>query len=231
MQTIKNPAYVPLGRFEIATEDILLKGEPYRITRLTDFDELFERMITENADGTDNDDSIPYWMEIGPASIALAEFIMENKEMVEKKKVLELGCGLGIPGIVAARCGAKITFSDLHPDALYFARINAVANKVTTAKYKTEDWRKTSPVHEYEVLLASDVSYERTAFPFLIKAFKNMLIPKGLVILSEPGRQYARSFFNLLANNGFRCICHQKREIVRNGSPTNVNLLVFSRVN
>lgn len=231
MQTIKNPVPITNGHFETATEEIMLKGEAYSITKVTNFDELFERMVSENTDNGDNEDSIPYWTEIWPSSIALAEFIIENPELVDKKKVLELGCGLGIPGIAAARSGGKVTFSDLHPDALYFARLNAQNNKVTSAKYKTEDWKKTAPINEYEVLIASDVSYERTAFPFLIKAFRNLLAPKGIVLLSEPGRQYARSFFSLLSNNGFRCTRHVKREVVRNEIHTHVNVLILSKAN
>jgi predicted nicotinamide N-methyase len=232
MHPIKNPV-VPLsnGHFETASEEIIIAGEPFIITKVTNFDELFERMVSENSDGGNNDDSIPYWTEIWPSSIALAEFILQNKELVDKKKVIELGCGLGLPGIAAARSGAKMTFSDLHADALYFARLNAQNNKVLNAKYKTEDWKKTSPVNEYEVLLASDVSYERTSFPFLIKAFRNLLGPKGIVLLSEPGRQYARSFFSLLSNNGFRCIRHVKKEIIRNEVHTNVNILILSKAN
>ncbi|MCC6383634.1 MAG: methyltransferase [Bacteroidia bacterium] len=228
---MKNPTPLSEGHFEAVQEDIVISGETYRITKVTNFDELFERMVSENTESGNNEDNIPYWTEIWPASIGLSEFIAENQELVQKKKVIELGCGLGLPGIVAARMGAAITFSDLQPDALYFACLNAEANGVNDAAYKIENWKRTSIENEYEVLIASDVSYERTAFPFLIKAFRNLLIPKGIVLLSEPGRQYARSFFSLLSNNGFRCTHHIKREVVRNEIVTNVNILILMKVN
>ncbi len=58
--------------------------------------------------------------------ILLAESVRKSKPA----RVLDLGCGSGIVGLVAARSGSKVVAADLNPRAVAAARINAMLNQV-----------------------------------------------------------------------------------------------------
>ena len=67
----------------------------------------------------------PYWVQIWPASLRLAQLVARRRGL-GGVSVLDLGCGLGLPGIASARCGASVTFVDREADALAFAVWNAL---------------------------------------------------------------------------------------------------------
>ena len=77
----------------------------------------------------EDDDQIPYWAELWPASRGLAQYIWEQIDF-NGDRVLELGAGLGLPGLVAACKGARVTISDYQPEALKIASRNALRNGI-----------------------------------------------------------------------------------------------------
>jgi predicted nicotinamide N-methyase len=67
------------------------------------------------------DEFLPYWAELWPAAIALASALPARLSGV---RVVELGCGLGIPSLVAARRGAAVTATDWADEAIELLRQN-----------------------------------------------------------------------------------------------------------
>ncbi|CAG2246241.1 EEF2KMT [Mytilus edulis] len=64
------------------------------------------------------------------AALHLAEWAFENSGLLENKKVLELGSGLGLTGIaICKQCKLRsLTFSDCHPQVLYLLMVNLEIN-------------------------------------------------------------------------------------------------------
>ena len=85
-----------------------------------------EELIDEEA--FEHEEFLPYWAELWPSAVALARALGERE--LEGSRVLELGCGLALPSIVAARRGAEVVATDWSPDALTFASRNAARNGV-----------------------------------------------------------------------------------------------------
>jgi predicted nicotinamide N-methyase len=133
----------------------------------------------------------------------LSRFLVQSKHIRPGLSVLEIGCGLALPGIVAGKLGAQVTLSDYLPEALEFARHNWRRNLDTPARAQLMDWRHPDPRLAADVVLASDVAYEKRAFPHLPHAFRALCKPGGMVIVSEPGRDVARPFFEALPSRGF----------------------------
>jgi predicted nicotinamide N-methyase len=103
----------------------------------------------------ERDEFLPYWAELWPASLALAEALPELAGL----RVVELGCGLGVPALVAAAKGAEVTAIDWAPDAIALLRENAERNGLRV-RAEVRDWRE--PWGErFDVALAADVLYER----------------------------------------------------------------------
>lgn len=89
--------------------------------------ELLIRMLAPQ-DETDSDSRITFWWGITSAAVALALHIESHRENFSGKRVIELGCGLGLAGIAAGLAGAHVLFTDYVPQALEFAEKNARLN-------------------------------------------------------------------------------------------------------
>jgi predicted nicotinamide N-methyase len=142
-----------------------------------------EALIDEDAFA--DDEFLPYWAELWPAARALADALPD----VTGLDVVELGCGLGLPSLVAAAKGARVTATDWSSDAVELLRQNAIRNGLTV-NTEVRDWRE--PWDErFDLALAADVLYERrNVEPVLARV--RALAPVALVALA--GRPYEDAF-------------------------------------
>src|SRR5262245_16705720 len=110
----------------------------------------------------------PYWEVLWRSGVALAREL--ESEPLRGTRVVELGCGLGAPSVVAARAGADVLATDLAPEALALVRRNAETNGVTV-ETATADWAAPGELVErgpFDLALAADVLYERSAAAHLL---------------------------------------------------------------
>jgi predicted nicotinamide N-methyase len=190
--------------FKTAAHEIVIDGQRFAILSVTNFDELYEHLIAKGLQHEEvADERIPYWAELWPSAVGLATHLIKYPSLIKGKTVLEIGAGLGLPSLVAAPLGATVTATDYLPDAVDFAEKNAALNKITNINFKTFDWRKAEGYQRFDVLLASDVAYERSQFEHLQHAFTHLVKPGGLILLSEPNRYIAESFIEGLIHAGY----------------------------
>ena len=163
------------------------------------------------------DDYLPYWPIIWPSGLMLAGKILtgegsppgvaEGVGGAGGARAIELGCGLGTTGIAAAWRGWHVTFTDYDPEAIEFARHNALRNGVPAERVRGlhMDWRE--PVKEtFPWVLASDVLYERRLHPLLLGAISKLLErSKGAEAwVSDPQRSSAENFPLAAVEAGFK---------------------------
>ena len=142
-----------------------------------------EALLDEEAFAVD--EFLPYWAELWPAARALAAALPD----VSGLRVVELGCGLGVPALVAAARGADVTATDWAPDAIELLRENAERNGLEL-RARVRDWRE--PWDErFDLALAADVLYERRNVEPLLSRLRE-LAPRALVGLA--GRPYEAEF-------------------------------------
>ena len=106
----------------VTDDRVMLEGREVWISRPADS----EALLTDEA--FEREEFLPYWADLWPSAIELAHVVARWD--LAGRRVLELGCGLALPGIAAALRGARVTVSDWAPDALGFARSNAERNGV-----------------------------------------------------------------------------------------------------
>ncbi len=189
-------------------------------------DELFDQLLQKGSDDPNVlDERIPYWAEIWPSSVGLSEFIADNGDLVNGKTVLEIGCGPGLPGIVAALRGGIVELTDYMQEAIDLASHNWSLNFSTQAKTSLLDWRSTGNV-KADVILASDVAYESRSFVPLLNALKSLVNPGGIVLLSEPNRKFTGAFFTALANEGFS-YSENRRKVSKDGIEYTVSVYLI----
>ncbi len=171
-------------------ERIAVGGREIVIERPRDFEDL----LTDEA--FEREELLPYWAHLWGSSVALARAV--TGEARPGMRVLELGCGLGLPSIAAALSGARVTASDWSEDATEAAAANAALNGAEI-EVVAADWNVPEVLllgAPWDLVIASDVLYEAKKVATLLE-----LLPRLTrhVLLAEPGRVPAEPFFESLS--------------------------------
>lgn len=197
------------SRYQCGVEDLTVAGTRFSLLRVADSNALLEAIDPATFL---EDERLPYWSEIWASSISLASWCLTSP-LVPGKRVLELGCGVGLAGIAAARAGAAVHLSDYEEDALLFARYNALQNVPgAISDFLLLDWRRPPLSSDYDLVLGSDILYERRHFLPLLEAFRALLAPGGTVVLTDPDRSTGEPFARLAQEWGF-CVKRDREEI------------------
>ena len=186
--------------FKVTEHQIGIGKRQYTVLSVTNFDELYDQLVQKGLEHEDvADERIPYWAELWPSAVGLATHLVHHEHLLVGKSVLEIGAGLGLPALVAASVGASVRATDYLQDAVDFAKRNAAINGISDMHFETFDWRMAEGYEKFDVLLASDVAYERSQFEHLQRAFGHLVKADGLILLSEPNRYIAAPFLDELS--------------------------------
>lgn len=192
---------------EILSEIVRIPIRTYRVPILlrvvTDVDQLLDSLPP--------DSEVPYWAVLWESAIGLSEWLTEHPEWVAGKRVLELGTGLGLCGIVAAKLGASVVQTDYDVRALELAVGNARLNHVPPPFQFQADWRDWRHEERYEVILGSDLFYDRQLHTPLLHVLQSALLPDGVLLLADPWRDAGWEFGDLLLRSGWQVDLQSKR--------------------
>lgn len=147
------------------------------------------------------DEQMPYWAEIWPAAVTLSHVLMEELEL-SGRSVIELGAGVGMASVAAARGGASVVATDYSTEALRFVTYNALRNGVALDTGRL-DWRLVRGDEKFDIVIAADVLYERVNLLPIITAIETLLAPGGVAYIADPRRRLAEQFLELVGENGF----------------------------
>lgn len=189
-----------------ATVPLPRAGKTYRILAPADTDRLLD------AAESDPEQNLPYWAEIWPSGIALADVALARADELVGLPVLELGSGIGITAAAALEAGARLLAADYSTASLTLCRHNALANAGREPQTIAINWReppqelldRADALRGYPIILAADVLYEpRDIAPMLAITWR-LLAPGGALWLAEPGRETARRFLTAADELGWR---------------------------
>ncbi len=175
------------GRFEPVLRRIELPGGAIDVWRPPDMEALID--LTE----FDRDERIPYWADVWESAIVLAEdlAVVDGRGL----SLLELGCGLGLPSLIAARQGFRVVASDYELPALEGVAFNAAKNRLPPPQARVVDWRDPpADLGRFDRVLAADVLYERHHPAALAAVIDRAISDGGFALVADPGRAAAAHF-------------------------------------
>jgi len=188
-------------RFDTAIREVRAGPERFSLLTVRDTNALVDAIEPETFA---MDERFPYWAELWASAVTLAAHMAA---VAPGRTVLELGCGLGLAGIAAARAGAEVTMTDFEPDALLFAAKNAARNlephQMARVTIREMDWRSPALDAKYDIVIGADILYERRFFAPLRTLLEQAVSPAGVVLLAEPDRAVGRAFFAEAAAAGW----------------------------
>jgi len=193
----------------------------YQVRRLEDLVDR-EALLSE-----DTVPEPPYWAHLWVGARALARFVAEQGDLRERC-VLDLGCGLGLPGLVAAAQGAEVWFADRAAPALEFVRASAALNGFTRIRCANVDFTRADLGTTFDVILAAEVVYEPQSYGPLCDFLQCHLRPRGVVHVTDAFRSDAQRFFAGLTCRGFEGERRPCREW-EDGKPQGLFLWTFRR--
>ncbi|ANB17063.1 class I SAM-dependent methyltransferase [Dokdonella koreensis] len=180
---------------------VRLSGHDYRIEALSDLQQFADPDGTAARAGI----SSAQWSLFGqvwPAGRALAEAMAIAD--VDGKRILEIGCGLGLSSLVLQRRRAEVVASDHHPLAGSFLDRNAWLNGLPPVTYRNLPWATPdATLGRFDLIIGSDVLYERGHAAQLVALMQRHAHPDAQVLISDPGRGNSGAFSRGLAECGY----------------------------
>ncbi|WP_051471038.1 class I SAM-dependent methyltransferase [Patulibacter minatonensis] len=181
---------------DLIPEHVVLGGVALDVCRPRDL----ESLIDDDAFGAQ--EFLPYWAELWPSTPVLAEAL--GAVDLDGLRILELGCGLGLPSLVAAHRGARVTATDWAADALALLAGNAERNGLDL-DLRRLDWFAPAdawpdgPPEPWPLVVAADVLYEARNGPALLRTLERVVAPGGEAWIADPGRPTAAGFWRAAA--------------------------------
>ena len=205
-------------RTRIATADVAGRAWHLRVLR--------DRQQYDDDGGTAEDAGVPPsgWSHFGqlwPTGVDLAAAMAV--EAIAGMRVLELGCGIGLPSLVLAARGADVTASDHHPLAARFTRSNARRNGVPAPAFRDLAWRgDDATLGRFDLIIASDVLYERDHALLLARMVAQHGAPHGSVVIADPGRGEIPRLTRMLTALGYAASAHGDGIAARSATVTRI---------
>jgi predicted nicotinamide N-methyase len=174
------------GSEELISQSIELPRGELRVLQMRDSAQLPDAGEVEWAP------MAPYWSVLWRSGVALAREI--EGLPLDGKRVVELGCGLAVPSLAAARAGAEVLATDENAEALSQLERNAAVNEL---RLETQRVRWSEPQGlvsraPFDLVLGADILYERASVADLLS-----LLPRLAPVawLADPDRPPSKAFF------------------------------------
>ena len=183
-------------------------ADPDRVLdQVAEQEDRLERLSGRRTDGDQL--HLPYWAELWDSALGIGQLLARRRAEFAGKSAMDLGCGMGLAGTVAARLGMRVLFADLEPPALLFAQLNSLPDAERVRAHRL-NWQSDRLDEEFDLIIGADILYERKQWDFLEPFWRAHLARGGTVLLGEPGRQTGEMFIDWIAGKGWSLQQHSE---------------------
>jgi predicted nicotinamide N-methyase len=176
-----------IAGYDAALTEIAVGGDAVRVWQVADLERYVDRRALLAADDPPDP---PYWAHCWSGARALAERVPAYAG-----RVLEIGCGLGLPGLIAARRGGAVVFVDRVEAPLRFVAASLATSGLAARGLVVADALRAPWRERFDLVLAAEVLYDRAAFGALAAALAAAVAPGGIVLLADGHRIDTRDFY------------------------------------
>jgi predicted nicotinamide N-methyase len=200
---IKAKYKLTFDRFEVGDKRL-------RLLKIADLEEFLD-----GKDPFANVSEFPFWIRLWDAAMVLA-YVLGSQRDTEGKRLLELGAGLGAPGLAAAAAGYTVTLSDYEDIIMDFQRVSAAASGLKGIDFVHFDWLEPRTLAPFDVLVGAEILFRDEFFQPLLDIFSTLLKPDGTIFLAHDATRQSLPKFLKLADKDFD-IALKKQTMRRDG--------------
>lgn len=172
--------------YAVKFETLTVAGQPLHIRSLLDRQQYADPLGEAEAAGISSA-TWPLFGLVWPSARILAA-AMQTQD-IAGKRILEIGCGLALAGLVLHRRRGDVTVSDCHPLTESFLRENLALNDLPPLPYLTGNWGRDNPgLGRFDLIVGSDLLYDREQPDILSRFIDSHANPKVEVIILDPDR-------------------------------------------
>ncbi|MEE4167139.1 MAG: methyltransferase [Desulfocapsaceae bacterium] len=162
----------------------------------------------------------PFWTKLWEASVVLAQLVAVLPGG-SGKRFLELGAGLGLPGLAASAAGFAAVLSDSQQVILDFQQVSAAANRSRNMEHVLFDWREPPQIGTFDIIGGAEILSTEEVLDPVLDICKNYLAPGGTIYLSHDVRRKCLPMFLKKAEYDFH-IGSKKQSLRSNGSTVDI---------
>jgi len=136
-------------------------------------------------------DAPPFWAFPWAGGQGLARYVLDHRETVAGRRVLDVASGSGLVAIAAAKAGARtVTAGDIDENALAAIALNVAANDTPQVTARAVDLAE-ADLGDAEVILAADVFYQRDLAALALRFLQAARRAGATVLAADPARAFA----------------------------------------
>lgn len=179
-------------QYKVAFEPLQLGETRLNLLTVSDLESLLA-----GKDPLKDPSQFPFWVRLWEAAIILAQFLTAQQN-APGTRVLELGAGLGAPGLAAAAAGCSVTLTDYEEYILDFERISAAASKLDNVSFDILDWKDPPEMDRYDIVMGAEILFREEFFGPLLEVMRRSVKPGGVIYLAHDiRRQSLRPFLQM----------------------------------
>ncbi len=188
----------------------------------------FDRHFTEHAAAAPEP---PLYGCLWPSAIGLAQYLWTRRNQLAGQRVLELGCGLGLPSLICAKAGAQVVALDHHPDFVGLFEANRERNGLSSA-LEALVGSFTDPdldLGPFSLIVGSDILYDPSSYRALESfVLKHSAAQSAQLILADPGRFAVAKFGSQIAERSRFEIHHQ--QVAQHPHPIEIRSFAWDKI-
>jgi predicted nicotinamide N-methyase len=192
--------------YKVDFAPLRLRGKEIQLLQVTDLEPLLG-----GKDPFENVEEFPFWVKLWEAAMVLADLMLTTPPAKEGQTLLELGAGLGAPGLAAALAGYRVTLTDYEPHILDFQRVSAAATGLKGVECRMLDWLKPSTLPRFDTLIGAEILFREEFFAPLLNIFRALLADQGVIYLAHDARRKSLPKFLRLAEKEYEIATNARK--------------------
>jgi len=192
--------------YKVDFEPLHLRGKEIQLLQVTDLEPLLA-----GKDPFQDVESFPFWVKLWEAAMVLADLMLTTPPTKEGQTLIELGAGLGAPGLAAALAGYRVTLTDYEPHILDFQRVSAAATGLKGVECRMLDWLKPPTLPRFDTLIGAEILFREEFFAPLLNIFRSLLADQGVIYLAHDARRQSLPKFLRLAEKEYEIATNARK--------------------
>ncbi len=205
-------------KYKVGFSPLTIQDLELQVLQVNDLEHLLQ-----GKDPFANVQEFPFWIKLWEASMVLAH-VIASMPAKGKQTLLELGAGMGAPGLAAAGRGYEVTLTDYEPHILDFERVSAAANGFGDIEFRMLDWLAPPDLEPFDRIIGAEILFRDEFFQPLLNVFKKYLKDDGEIYLAHDMRRQSVPKFLNLAQEDFN-IAVQK-QVLTNDEGEKITVLI-----